>query len=182
MADTTFNTTAGQTIAREDLILYLNTGTNAAPVWSAIGKRVDDSSMDMDWGDDTTQDILGRTYTTLKKPTITQTFDPVKLDSEDAAYTKIWNLAVHDHDAQALSSQDLLLVHFYAGAAATPFAERYPQSAIKVNNLGGEGGGDISMPFDVTFGGEREIGTASRDAASGAVSFTPASGTKTTKS
>lgn len=171
MADTTFNTDAGQTIARESLVLYLNTGTGSSPVWSAIGKRVDDSSMDFDWGDDTSQDILGRTYTTLKKPTLTQSFDPVKLDSEDAAYLKVWNLAVHDQNAQALAAQDLLLVHFYAGTAAKPFAERYPSSAIKVTGLGGEGGGDISMPFEVTFGGSREIGTATKSA-TGAVTFT----------
>ena len=44
MADLEFNTTAGQTIDRELLIAYLNTGTAEAPVWSAIGKRVEDTS------------------------------------------------------------------------------------------------------------------------------------------
>lgn len=173
MAETTFNTDAGRTIARENLVLYLNTGTASAPVWSAIGKRVDDSSMDYDWGDDTSKDILGRTYTTLKKPTLTQSFDPVKLDSGDAAYAKVWKLAVHDQDAQALAAQDLLLVHLYAGSKTAPFAERYPESAIKVTGLGGEGGGDISMPFEVTFGGERATGTAAKDT-DGKVTFTAA--------
>ena len=40
MADMTFNTPAGQVVDRKLLILYLNTGTNSAPVWSPIGKRV----------------------------------------------------------------------------------------------------------------------------------------------
>ena len=47
MADITFNTTSGQTIARELLIAYLNTGSKEAPVWSAIGKRVEDSSEEL---------------------------------------------------------------------------------------------------------------------------------------
>lgn len=34
MADMTFNTPAGQVVDRKLLILYLNTGTNSAPVWS----------------------------------------------------------------------------------------------------------------------------------------------------
>ena len=174
MPDTTFNTTAGQTIARESMILYLNTGTSSSPQWDAIGKRVEDSSLEVDWSDETTQDILGSTYTTLKKPTITQSFDPVKLDSEVSAYVKLWNLAVKEQNVQALMAQDVLLVHFYAGDAATPFAERYPSSAIKVTGLGGEGGGDISMPFDVTFGGQRDTGTASRNAETGVVTFTSA--------
>ena len=49
MPDLTFNTTEGQTVDRELLIAYLNTGTNSAPVWSAIGKRVDSSNEEMDW-------------------------------------------------------------------------------------------------------------------------------------
>ena len=72
MADITFNTNAGETVAREMLIAYLNTGEEASPEWSPIGKRVEDSSEEMDWGEETKQDILGQTYTTLKKPTITQ--------------------------------------------------------------------------------------------------------------
>ena len=85
MADLTFNTNAGETVARERLIAYLNAGGEASPQWSPIGKRVEDSSEEMDWGEETKQDILGQTYTTLKKPTITQTFDPCELDSGDAA-------------------------------------------------------------------------------------------------
>ena len=106
MADLEFNTTVGQTIDRELLIAYLNTGTASAPVWSAIGKRVEDSSEEMDWSTDTKQDILGHTFTTMKKPTITQTFDPIPLDAGDAAAVKMWNLAVKDQDAQALANQD----------------------------------------------------------------------------
>lgn len=167
-----FNTTSGETIARELMILYLNTGTTAQPVWSPLGKRVEDSSAELDWSDETIQDILGDTYTTLKKPVITQSFDPYRLDAGDAAIQKIWQLAVEEHDAQALANMDVLLVHFYAGTAATPFAERYPSSAIKPTGLGGEGGGSMEMPIDVTFGGTRVVGTASKNA-SGVVTFTP---------
>ena len=167
-----FNTTSGETIARELMILYLNTGASSTPVWSPLGKRVEDSSAELDWSDETIQDILGDTYTTLKKPVITQSFDPYRLDAGDAAIQKIWQLAVEDHDAQALANMDVLLVHFYAGTAATPFAERYPSSAIKPTGLGGEGGGSMEMPIDVTFGGTRVVGTASKNA-SGVVTFTP---------
>ncbi len=92
MADLSFNTNAGQTIAREMLIVYLNTGTTASPVWSAVGKRVEDSSTEIDWDTETIRDILGATYGTMKKPTVKQTFDPCDLDSDDAAQVRIWNL------------------------------------------------------------------------------------------
>lgn len=173
MAGYTFNTTAGQTVKRELMIAYLNTGTNTSPVWSALGKRVEDSSAEYDWGEETKQDILGSTWTTMKKPTITQTFDPCELDAGDEAQQKIYELAIVQQDAQALTNMDMLIVHHYAGTANTAvFAERYESCMVKPSSLGGEGGGNIGMPIDVTYGGTRTIGTAA--VTDGMVTFTPA--------
>ena len=61
-----------------------------------------------------------------------------------------------------ISHLDLLLVHLYAGTANTAaFAERSPSSMVRPTSLGGEGGGNIEMPLEVTFGGQRTTGTAS---------------------
>ena len=174
MADLTFNTEAGKTIARELLIAYLNTGTASTPVWSPVGKRVEESSAELDWDANNFRDILGATYGSLKKPIITQSFEPCDLDGDDAAQVKIWNLAVKDQDAQALANLDMLIVHFYAGESATPFAERYAACMVEVTGLGGEGGGNVGMPINVTYGGTRTIGTASRNAETGVVTFTAA--------
>lgn len=87
-SDLTFNTTPGQTVGREMLIAYLNTGESSTPTWSPIGKRVEDSSAEYDWQTETKVDIFGNTYTNGKKPTITQTFDPCELDADDAAQEK----------------------------------------------------------------------------------------------
>ena len=151
-----FTTTSGQTIARELLIAYLNTGTSSVPVWSPLGTRVEDSEAEYDWSDETVQDILGSTYTTLKKPTITQTFDSYPLDAGDTALTYLWGLAVKDQDAQALSAQDMLIVHYYADSN---FAERYTACSVVPTSLGGEGGGNIETSIDVTYGGTRTTGT-----------------------
>ena len=171
MADMTFNTAEGKTIDRELMIAYLNTGTSAAPVWSPLGTRVSDSDASYDWSKDTSTDILGSVRTTMKKPTITQSFDPCNLDSGDVAITKLWNLAVKEQDIASLASQDMLIVHLYAGTANTAaFAERYSACAIEVSSIGGEGGGSIEMPIDVTYGGTRSTGTAS--ISDGVVTFT----------
>lgn len=162
MADMTFNTTEGQTIERELLIAYLNTGTTSAPVWSAIGKRVEDSTEEMDWSQESKQDILGNTFTTMKKPVITQTFDPIPLDAGDAAAVKLWNLAVKDHDAAALANQDMLIGHFYAANEKANFAERYGSCAIAVTSIGGDGGGTLDIACEVTYGGTRTIGTVAK--------------------
>jgi hypothetical protein len=107
----------------------------------------------------------------MKKPVITQSFDPCELDAGDVAQVKLWNMAVKDHNVSALSNQDMLLVHAYAGTApAAVFAERYKSCMIKPSGLGGAS--NIGMPIDVTFGGDRILGTAS--VSSGAVAFTAA--------
>ena len=173
MADLTFNTVAGQTIVREMMICYLNTGTTSTPVWSAIGKRVEDSSAEYDWSEETKNDILGHTYTNFRKPIITQSFEPCELDSGDTAQVKIWNQAIKDQDVSAMSANDMLICHFYAGTASTAvFAERYSACAVKPSSIGGSA--QVGMPIDVTFGGERTVGTASVTSA-GVVTFTPAS-------
>jgi len=170
-----FNTTSGQTIDRHLLILYLNTGTSQSPAWSPIGKRVEDSSSEYDWQAEKKKDILGATYGIMKKPIITQTFDPCELDAGDAALVKLWELAVRDQDAAALANMDCLVAHMYVGDSTTAtnlWAERYPSSMIEVSGLGGEGGGNIGMPITVTLGGTRSVGHVTKDGTSGAITFT----------
>ena len=166
MADYNFTTNPGETVARELLVAYLNTGTDESPVWSPLGKRVEDSSAEYDWGESTSQDILGNAWAKLKKPIITQTFEPCDLDAGDEAQKKIWQLAVVEQNAQALSNMDLLIAHLYAG-----FGERYESCMVKPSSLGGEGGGNIGMPLDITYGGERSIGSVTNTG--GTIKFTP---------
>lgn len=166
MADYNFTTNPGETVARELLVAYLNTGTADSPVWSPLGKRVEDSSAEYDWGESTSQDILGNAWAKLKKPIITQTFEPCDLDAGDEAQKKIWQLAVVEQNAQALSNMDLLIAHLYAG-----FGERYESCMVKPSSLGGEGGGNIGMPLDITYGGKRSIGSVTNTG--GAIKFTP---------
>ena len=168
-----FKTPAGQTVDRKLYLVCGNFGTAEAPRWGRLGKRVEDSSAELDWSEETKQDILGDTHTTMKTPTISQTFDPCELDSGDEYQQKVWNLAVVDQDAPALCNQDLLRIHLYAvDESGSAFAERYPSSMVKPSGLGGEGGGSLTMPIDDTFGGAREIGAASVTA-DGTITFTP---------
>lgn len=174
MADAlTFNTPSGNPIARKMLIAFLNVATDSAfetPEWAPLGIRVEDSSQEYDWGEESTTDILGDTRTTYKAPTITQTFDPWTLDASDKAQLKVWNQSIRDQDTGAMANNDMLIVHKYAGTADTAvFAERYTACAIKPSSLGGSA--TVDMPIDVTYGGTRTKGTVA--VSSGKVTFTP---------
>ena len=74
----------GESAARDLMIAYLNTGTSSAPVWSPMGRTVEDSSVEYDYSQETKTDILGETHVTAKTPTATQTFSGNNLIAGDA--------------------------------------------------------------------------------------------------
>lgn len=168
----TINTPEGQTVDRKLYLVYGNTGSYEAPEWYVIGKRVEDSSAENDWSEEVKNDILGDTYGILKAPVTTQSFEPCEIDAGDKYQAKLVQLAVIDRDAQALASQDLLRVHLYlTDKDGNAFAERFPSSMVKPTSLGGEGGGSLTMPVEITFGGTREKGSAKVE--NKVVTFTP---------
>lgn len=157
----TISTPAGETVDRKLYVVYGNTGTYEEPKWHPIGKRVEDSSAENDFSDETVQDVLGGVYGTMKAPIITQEFDPCPIDSGDEYQAMLVKLLVIDQDVRKLANQDLLRVHLYLqDEQGNAFAERYPSSMVKPNGPGGEGGGNLTLPTSITFGGVREKGTA----------------------
>ena len=168
-----FSTPPGQVADRKMYLCCGNYATESAPEWGRLGKRVEESSAEMDWQEETKKDILGDTWTTMKTPIISQTFDPCEVDAADKYQEHLANLAIVDQDAPALCNQDLLRIHLYlVDDNGNPFAERFHSSMVKPTGLGGPGGGSLQMPIDVTFGGEREIGTVTIDENKN-ITFTP---------
>lgn len=151
--------TPGQTVERKQYLVYGNSGTYESPKWNVMGKRVEESTAEEDWSEDSTTDVVGDTYPSMKAPITSQSFDPCPIDPGDDYQSKLVQLYVVERNAQALVSQDLLRIHAYlTDGAGHAFAERYPSCMVKPTGLGGEGGGDLTMPVDITFGGTREVG------------------------
>lgn len=174
MANVTFNVSEGETIDRARMVALLNVGTSDSPEWRPVGKRAAESSIEMDWSNETTQDIYGGVYTTKKKPVKTQPFDPWVLSGGDKAQELIIQLTVVEENAQRLSNMDMLIVHEYIKRGSTEgyFAVRYPNTSIDVTRIGGAGGGNLEIAVSVIYGGERVVGAVSKDE-SGMVVFTP---------
>lgn len=154
--------TSGQIANREMELLAVNTGTYAVPVWALVGTRVESGEESYDYSANTAQDILGNTYTDLKKPIITQNFDAIPYIGGDEVMETIYE-NTRNQDISAMTQYDCLLIHKYYGETGTPVkydAERYPASTILATSIGGDGGGYLNYGLDITFGGEREVGYA----------------------
>lgn len=160
MAEMTYSW-IGKNVERKMLILYLNmeSGREGPERWKPVGIGTPDSSMEYDWGEESKTDIFGNTYTTLKTPVVSQSFDPWPLGIEDDAQKLIWANAIAEQDVSAVANYDLLVVHTYVtNDDGNAFAERYKKSMVKPSRLGGSS--VVDMALDVTFGGERYIGNA----------------------
>ncbi len=161
MAGMTFNTEEKHTIGRHLMVACLNTGTSTAPVWSPVGSRVSSSNMEYDWQKESITDILNNIWTSMKTPIITQAFDAWPLTNGDSAAAKIWNTGIWEQNAPALCAMDMLIIHKYSGTADTAMgAERYTACAVEPTSFGGDGGGNLTMTVNITYGGERTVGTA----------------------
>ena len=70
----------------------------------------------------------------------------------------------------------LALIHKYVYSYGTSafFAERYKACAVEISSLGGDGGGNLTMPINVTYGGERTVGSVT--VAEGKFTFTAGAG------
>lgn len=174
MADTYTITTTGEGVSatREMMITYLNTGTADAPIWSAMGAKVTDSSIEYDWSLENNTDILGNAYTTAKTAQMTQNFNGGEIRAGDKVMNHLADLAVVQKSAVKLVNQDCLIVHTYLkNSEGQSFAERYPASSVVPTTIGGEGGAPLVTDIDVTYGGTRSKGSAV--VTDGAVTFNP---------
>lgn len=162
----------GEAVSRDLMVTYINTGTGEAPVWSAMGRTVEDSSVDYDYSQESKTDILGETHVTAKTPTTTQTFSGNNLLAGDAVLNHILDMTVVRRSVSEALNQDLLIAHLYlTDGEGNAFAERWKSSSVLLTTNGGAGGDMLASDIEVTYGGAREPGTVKKGV-SGALEFT----------
>lgn len=167
--------TSGQIATREMLLLAAKTseaGTPPVPVWALVGTRVESSDMEYDYSAETAQDILGNTYTDIKKPIITQTFDSIPYIGGEEFLQLVYE-NTRNQDISAMTQYDLLVIHTHNGVSGTPDtydAERWTGSTVLLTSAGGDGGGYLNGTLEVTLGGTRATGQAT--ISGGTISFT----------
>ena len=161
----------GEAASRNLMIAYLNTGTAEAPAWSAMGSTVEDSAVEYDYSQESKTDILGVTRTTAKSPKLKQSFSGGNLLAGDAVLNHILDINVVRRNVAEALNQDCLIVHLYlTDDQEQAFAERWNSSSVLLTSNGGAGGDMMASDIDVSYGGEREVGTATVN--NGVVTFT----------
>lgn len=161
----------GQGAGRDLMVTYLNTGSVSSPVWSPMGRSVEESSIEYDYSLETKTDILGEIHNSAKAPTTTQNFSGNNLIAGDEVLNHILNMTVVRRSISDALNQDILVAHLYlTDAEGKPFAERWKSSSVLLTSNGGPGGDMLAAEIEVTFGGEREVGTIEK--AGGVITFT----------
>ena len=173
-----FPATTETTVARKELVAYLNTGTADAPVWTAIGWHCTDSSMSVEVDTDTQKDILGNVFTNASTPELTQEFDPLPI-RQGTTTDALQQLLHNQWMTQNFSgTYDTLIVYLYAGTGTPGTAEcqydahHFPASTIVPGDFGGSAEDPLNRPITVYFGGTLEVGTATINPDTGVVAFT----------
>ena len=151
---------SGESPLREQIVTYLNTTTSEQPVWSPMGRTVEDSSIDADYSEDSKTDIFGTVWNSAKKPKREQEFSDSNLLAGDAVMNRVLDLCIVQQNMAELQNQDCLVVYlFLQDSSGKAFAERYPNSTVLMTSIGGPGGEKAVTGIKVSYVGERVTGT-----------------------
>lgn len=151
---------SGESPIRDQLVTYLNTGTSETPVWSPVGRTVEESAIDLDYSENSKTDIFGTVWNTVQKPKMEQEFSDSNLLAGDAVMNRVLDLCVVQKNMAEVQNQDCLIVYlFLQDSSGKAFAERYPNSTVLMNSIGGSGGEKAVAGIKVSYGGDRVTGT-----------------------
>jgi len=142
---------------REQLILFMNTGTSSAPVWSVIGRDIEDLSRTMNYDVQSKNNILGEASVDVTKGPQTTTVDPVKMDNDDPVAERLYDIYAKNLDGSDVEN-DFVEVSAFKQAGAGEYEAFRQNGAISLTSFGGDTTG-VNAPFEINWKGERVAGT-----------------------
>jgi len=144
-------------------------GTN----YKIVGRRVADSSLDFNTGEETDTDILGITDTDITGMEESQEFEfPITSEDYDLY---AWAKDIYFRRAWAeFKGVRGLQIHAYEGNTGAYSALEFDSCTFVLQSLGGAGeGGRLNVSFILRFGGETRIGTVNTARLGETITFTP---------
>lgn len=161
-------------LPRKALMHYLDTsfGTGTTS-WYLIGKDVEDMSVELNSDTEQTTNILDETTTTDNGYTPSIDVDTYKADPSDGAfYTKIKDIMMNRLTGDACKTKLLEVIVETDTGAQSAWTE---DVLVKPTSYGGATGA-ISIPYNISFDGNRKHGSVTFASETGAPTFSPSSG------
>ncbi|MDD6313305.1 MAG: hypothetical protein PUB08_07630 [Firmicutes bacterium] len=157
MSVESFNLVDKQLAERKLLVTAVNTGTSSEPVWEVVGVRVEDSSIDYNPDTETFTDILGITYTDIKKTEPAQDVEPFTIRGGSILAAQLDDI-MQRNALSELSLFDVLVIRGFYGTSTNGYkAEKHSGCTIEVKSIGGDS--NVNMPICIHYSNDKTFGT-----------------------
>jgi hypothetical protein len=149
---------ASTTVKRSQFATFLNTGTDAAPVWSLIGDGV--TSAKVNYNPQTIEEVYihqdsGSTEVESYKPTLPLEMKCKKGDPAwDALDALRKSRAILDE-----AQKEICMVYLYETAVAGAYPAERQSVSVQVDDFGGDGGTANVLNVTLNFRGDAAQGT-----------------------
>ncbi|MCH5202753.1 MAG: hypothetical protein J1F17_06060 [Oscillospiraceae bacterium] len=156
MSGETQNTTVGK-LKRSYLLHYIDASMGSTtPKWFLIGKDIADLSVELNPDTETVKNILDETVTNDNgyEPSISA--ETYYANTDDSIYEPILNIAMNRLTGDDCKTKVLEVI---MDAKAGPYKAWQEDCIIKPQSYGGPQGG-VNIPFNISFCGNRQQGTA----------------------
>lgn len=159
-------------VQRKYLAHYVNVATgetaSTTPEWEILGYKVEDASIEFNWEEETTTDILGATYRTITRSQPEISLDGYIVNTQSKFLKQMADMAIRNAYDE-FSNFEILTVYYWLSkgseSSKTYLAKKETECTIQPDSMGGEGyvriSPVISLSNKATFGSVAEaLGTA----------------------
>lgn len=166
-APTNFNLQNGQraerklliTVAEWEEISGSGSGATTTTQREFLGRRTEDSSIELNPDIATSTDILGYNYTDVNKTQPQQSFDPF-LILGGSRLAAILNDCRRRNALSELSQFTIYVISAFQGSAGSYECEKHTDCTIAIDSIGGDS--NVNMPITVYFSNKITTGTVNK--------------------
>ena len=146
-------------LERKAYLTYLDASFGGeTPIWFLVGKDIEDMSVELNPDTESKENILGETTTVDNGYAPSLDADPYYANPDDAIYEKIKDIAMNRLKGDKCKTKVLEVIMEDTSAAAH---EAWIEDVIVKPQSYGGGNQGFNIPYNVSFDGNREKGTAS---------------------
>ena len=159
-------------LEREALMHFIDASFDASkagtPSWFLIGKDIEEMSVELNPDTETTKNILGETTVKDNGYEPSMSADPYYANPDDSIYEKLRDIAMNRLKGDKCKTK--LLEVIIENTSDSSHKAWMEDVIVKPQSYGGDTAG-VSIPFDISFNGNRQEGTVT--ITGGVPTFTP---------